>query len=67
MTWVEHHRRDQALRSVIDLADQRRDGLLPWDEIADAAALFGTPADLLAALADALVHPTVRLDRHRAG
>ena len=50
MTWVEHHRRDQALRTVVELADRRRDGLLPWDEIADAPELFGTPADLLAAL-----------------
>src|SRR3954467_7352219 len=50
MTWVEHHHRDQALRTVIELADRRRDGLLPWDEIADAVAAFGTPADLLAAM-----------------
>lgn len=50
MTWVEHHHRDQALRTVVELADRRRDGLLPWDEIADAADVFGTPADLLAAL-----------------
>ena len=50
MTWVEHHHRDQALRAVIALADRRRDGLLPWDEIADASAAFGSPADLLAAL-----------------
>ena len=50
MTWVEHHRRDQALRAVVELADRRRDGLLPWDEIADAREVFGAPADLLAAL-----------------
>jgi hypothetical protein len=50
MTWVEHHRRDQVLRAVIAQADCRRDGLLPWDEIADASAAFGTPNDLLAAL-----------------
>ena len=43
MTWVEHHRRDQALRTVVELADRRRDGLLPWDEIADAREVFGTP------------------------
>ena len=50
MTWVEHHHRDRALRAVTELADRRRDGLLPWDEIADADAAFGSPADLLATL-----------------
>jgi hypothetical protein len=50
MSWVEHHRRDQALRTVVEFADRRRDGLLPWDEIADAAVAFGTPEDLLATL-----------------
>jgi hypothetical protein len=50
MTWVEHHHRDQALRAVTELADRRRDGLLPWSEIPDAADAFGSPADLLATL-----------------
>ena len=50
MTWVEHHRRGQVLRAVAELADRRRDGLLPWDEIADARDAFSAPADLLAAL-----------------
>ena len=50
MTWVEHHHRDQALHAVTELADRRRDGLLPWDEIADAEAAFGSPADLLTTL-----------------
>ncbi|MEP6665245.1 MAG: hypothetical protein ABJA81_02250 [Nocardioidaceae bacterium] len=50
MTWVDHHRRDEALRIVIELADARRDGLLPWDEIPDAATVFGTTTDVLRAL-----------------
>ena len=50
MTWVEHHRRDLALRRVVELADRRRDGLLPWDEAVDARDVFGTPEDLLSAL-----------------
>lgn len=50
MTWDDHHRRDEALRTVITLADRRRDGLLPFDEVPDAAAAFGTTADLLRAL-----------------
>ena len=47
MTWAGYHDRDEALRDVTALADQRRDGLLPWDEIPGAADIFGAPRDLL--------------------
>jgi hypothetical protein len=50
MSWVDHHRRDEALRALIELADSRRDGLLPWDEIPNAASVFGTTTDALRAL-----------------
>ncbi|MGH3505394.1 MAG: hypothetical protein ACRDQA_31550, partial [Nocardioidaceae bacterium] len=50
MTWVEHQRRNEALRSVIEVADRRLDGLLPWDEVPDATRVFGTPTTLLRAL-----------------
>ncbi len=50
MTWVDHHRRDEALRIVIELADRRRDGLLPWEEISHAASIFGTTDHVLRAL-----------------
>lgn len=50
MTWTDYHRREEAMRTVVELADRRRDGLLPWDETADTARVFDTPTDLLAAL-----------------
>lgn len=50
MTWVDYHRRDEALRAVLELADRRSDGLLPWDEFPAAIEIFGTPAELLRAL-----------------
>lgn len=50
MTWVDYHRRDEALRAVVELADRRVDGLLPWEEVPGAEEIFGTPSELLRAL-----------------
>ena len=50
MTWDAYHRRDTALREVMRVAETRRDGILPWDDVPGAEAAFGTPADLLGAL-----------------
>lgn len=48
MTWHETHLRWQALRAIEAAADQDPTGTLPWDE--EYAALFGSRANLLAAL-----------------
>lgn len=50
VTWTDYHRRDEAIRTVLELADSRADGLLPWDEVPAAEELFGTPSELLRAL-----------------
>jgi hypothetical protein len=50
MTWDAYHRRDTVLHEVMTVADTRRDGILPWDEVPGTEAAFGTPADLLGAL-----------------
>lgn len=49
MTWTTFHRRGETLRTVIELADLRRDGLLPMDApgVRDA---FGDELTLLGAL-----------------
>lgn len=50
MAWAEFHRREAVLRTAMDLAEQRRDGVLAWEELPDATAAFGTPDRLLSAL-----------------
>jgi hypothetical protein len=50
MTWADYHRREDTLRAVVELADRRQDGRLPWDEVAEAPSVFGSPDSLLAAL-----------------
>lgn len=50
MTWDAFHTRDSVLRDVMAAADTRRDGTLPWVDIAGAETAFGTPEELLAAL-----------------
>ncbi len=49
MTWDAHQRRDTVLRAVMDVAENRRDGTLPWDTVG-AEQAFNTPAELLGAL-----------------
>lgn len=49
MSWQEYHRREAALHDVMQEADRRRDGELPW-ELGSARAAFQSPADLLLAL-----------------
>lgn len=49
MTWDAHQRRDTILREVMAVAENRRDGHLPWDSTG-AAQAFDTPAELLGAL-----------------
>lgn len=43
-------RHDTVLHDVMALADTRRDGRLPWDEIPGTEEAFGAPGDLLGAL-----------------
>ena len=50
MTWDAQHRRDSVLRDVMTAADTRRDGTLPWGDVAGTEAAFGTPEELVAAL-----------------
>jgi hypothetical protein len=50
MTRDAIHTRDDVLREVMVAAEHRRDGRLPWDEVAGATSVFDTPADLVGAL-----------------
>ena len=49
MTWTSVHRRGEILRTVITVADSRRDGLLPLD-VAGIRETFTDELDLLGAL-----------------
>lgn len=49
MTWNSFHRRGEILRTVIERADERRDGTLPMD-VAGVAETFGDEMALLGAL-----------------
>ena len=49
MTWTHHHKRGEILRTVLAVADQRRDGVLPTD-IDGVAQTFADELDLLGAL-----------------
>lgn len=49
MTWSSFHRRGEILRTVIDLADARRDGILPMD-VKGIAETFGDELTLLGTL-----------------
>lgn len=49
MTWSTFHRRGEVLRTVIDAADARRDGLLPLD-LPGVIETFGDELTLLGAL-----------------
>lgn len=49
MTWTTFHRRGEVLRTVIDAADARRDGLLPMD-LPGVPETFGDELTLLGAL-----------------
>jgi hypothetical protein len=49
MTWTSFHHRGEALRSVIDVANSRRDGRLPMD-VDGVADTFEDPLDLLCTL-----------------
>lgn len=49
MTWTTFHHRGETLRTVIDLLDLRRDGVLPM-EAAGVRAAFGDELSLLGAL-----------------
>jgi hypothetical protein len=54
MTWYANQRADRTrssvLQDVMEFAETRRDGHLPWTEVAGTQEVFGTPADLLGAL-----------------
>lgn len=50
MTWDAYHRRNEVLRDVTATADRRRDGVLPWNELEAARAVFDSADDLLLAL-----------------
>jgi hypothetical protein len=54
MTWYAHQRaertRSSVLQDVMAFAETRRDGHLPWTDVAGTQDAFGTPADLLGAL-----------------
>jgi hypothetical protein len=50
MTWDAIHNRDDVLRRVMAVAENRRDGRLPWDEVTGVASVFDGPADLVGAL-----------------
>jgi hypothetical protein len=49
MTWTTFHHRGEVLRTVIDAADARRDGLLPMD-VPGVPETFGDELSLLGAL-----------------
>lgn len=50
MTWTAYHRRTSALRTVTAVADDRRDGEIPWDALGSDADAFESADDLLLAL-----------------
>lgn len=50
MTWSDYRHREHLVDAVAEVADARRDGLLPWDEVAGAAEAFGSPEALLRSL-----------------
>lgn len=49
MTWTSYRNRGEILRTVIATADERRDGLLPWD-VEGVPDSFGDKLTLLGAL-----------------
>lgn len=49
MNWTSYRNRGETLRTVISVADARRDGLLPWD-VEGVAEAFGDELTLLGAL-----------------
>lgn len=49
MTWNSHHKRGEILRTVIAVADERRDGILPMN-VDGVTQTFDGELDLLAAL-----------------
>lgn len=49
MTWTSFHRRGEVLRTVYDVLDARRDGVLPMD-LPGVTETFGTEHALLGAL-----------------
>jgi len=49
MTWTSYHKRGEILRTVIAVADERRDGLLPLD-VDGVTQKFDDELDLLGAL-----------------
>lgn len=49
MTWNAVHRRGDVLRTVVDEADRRHDGALPW-ELPGVTETFGDESALVAAL-----------------
>lgn len=49
MTWNSHHNRGEILRTVIAVADERRNGILPMD-VDGVTQMFDGELDLLAAL-----------------
>jgi hypothetical protein len=49
MTWTTFHRRGEVLRTVIDVLDARRDGVLPMD-LPGVAETFGSERNLLGTL-----------------
>jgi hypothetical protein len=49
MTWNAYHQRGDVLRAVVDLADHRRDGVLPLD-VPGVAERFDDDIDLIGAL-----------------
>lgn len=49
MTWNAFHRRGEILQTVVDTADQRRDGVLPM-QLPGVAETFRDELDLIAAL-----------------
>ena len=49
-SWDSYHHRAALVRRVTEVADRRRDGLLPWAEVRGIAEVFPEPEDLLLAL-----------------
>ena len=49
MTWDAFHRRGEVLRTVVEVANSRRDGVLPT-ELPGVAETFGDESELVAAL-----------------
>lgn len=50
MTWDAYHRRAAVAQAAAELAETRRDGVLPWSELSGATDAFGTPERLVGAL-----------------